>query len=89
MDHFTRCVALEEADKPNGAKVCSLAPGVIDTDMQVHLRGADASQFPDIGNFIGLKEKGMLSSPADAAAKVLAFLARPDFGANPVADVRD
>jgi len=89
MDHFTRCVALEEAGKPNGAKVCSLAPGVIDTDMQVHLRGADASQFPDIGNFIGLKEKGMLSSPAEAAAKVLAFLARPDFGANPVADVRD
>ena len=89
MDHFTRCVALEEADTPHGAKVCSLAPGVIDTDMQVHLRNSDASQFPDIGNFIGLKEKGMLSSPADAAARVLAFLARPDFGANPVADVRD
>jgi NAD(P)-dependent dehydrogenase (short-subunit alcohol dehydrogenase family) len=89
MDHFTRCVALEEAGKPNGAKVCSLAPGVIDTDMQAHLRGSDASQFPDIGNFIGLKEKGMLTSPAEAAARVLAFLARPDFGANPVADVRD
>ena len=25
MDHFTRCVALDEALKPNGAKVCSLA----------------------------------------------------------------
>ena len=89
MDLFTRCVALEEAGKPNGAKVCSLAPGVIDTDMQAHLRGSDASQFPDIGNFIGMKEKGLLSSPADAAARVLAYLARPDFGANPVADVRD
>jgi NAD(P)-dependent dehydrogenase (short-subunit alcohol dehydrogenase family) len=89
MDHFTRCVALEEAGKPNGAKVCSLAPGVIDTDMQVQLRSADASQFPDIGNFIGLKEKGMLTSPAEAAARVLAVLERADFGANPVADVRD
>lgn len=89
MDHFTRCVALEEAGQPNGAKVCSLAPGVIDTDMQVQLRGAEASQFPDIGNFIGLKEKGMLSSPAEAAARVLAVLARADFGSNPVADVRD
>ncbi|MDB5871716.1 MAG: hypothetical protein JWQ07_1158 [Ramlibacter sp.] len=89
MDHFTRCVALEEADKPNGAKVCSLAPGVIDTDMQVHLRSSDAGQFPDIGNFIGMKEKGMLASPAEAAARVLAVLARPDFGSNPVADVRD
>lgn len=89
MDHFTRCVALEEADKPNGAKLCSLAPGVIDTDMQIHLRSADASQFPDIGSFIGMKEKGVLSSPSQAAARVLAVLARPDFGSNPVADVRD
>ena len=89
MDHFTRCVALEEAGRRNGAKVCSLAPGVIDTDMQVQLRSADASRFPDIGNFIGLKEKGLLTSPADAAARVLAVLARADFGSNPVADVRD
>ena len=43
MDHFTRCLALEEAIKPAGAKVCSLAPGVIDTDMQVQLRSANAT----------------------------------------------
>lgn len=89
MDHFTRCVALEQASLPNGAKVCSLAPGVIDTDMQVQLRGAEPGRFPDVGNFVGMKEKGMLSSPDDAAQRVLAFLARADFGANPVADVRD
>jgi len=89
MDHFTRCVALEEALRPNGARACSLAPGVIDTDMQVQLRNADASRFPDIGNFTALKDKGLLSSPSEAAARVLAYLARPDFGVNPVADVRD
>jgi NAD(P)-dependent dehydrogenase (short-subunit alcohol dehydrogenase family) len=89
MDHFTRCVALEEAGKPNGAKLCSLAPGVIDTDMQIQLRSADASQFPDIANFIGMKQERVLSSPSEAAARVLAVLARPDFGSNPVADVRD
>ena len=38
---------------------------------------------------IALKDKGQLSSPQDAAARVLAYLARADFGANPVADVRD
>jgi NAD(P)-dependent dehydrogenase (short-subunit alcohol dehydrogenase family) len=89
MDHFSRCVALEEARQPNGARICALAPGVIDTEMQVELRNADASQFPDIRTFIGLKQKGALDSPAQAAAKVLAFLARADFGATPVADVRD
>ncbi len=89
MDHYTRCVALEEADQRGGARVCSLAPGVIDTDMQVQLRGADAKQFRDVGTFIGLKSQGQLASPQDAAARVLAYLARPDFGSQPVADVRD
>lgn len=89
MDHFTRCVALDEAAKPHGAQVCSLAPGVIDTDMQIQLRGADPAAFPDVQNFANLKTGGMLTSPADAAARVLAWLQRPDFGTNPVADVRE
>ena len=89
MDHFTRCLAMDEAQKPRGARVCSLAPGVIDTDMQVQLRGADAAGFPERNNFAALKDKGLLASPADAAARVLAYLAREDFGVNPVADVRD
>lgn len=88
MDHFTRCLALEEARQPNGAKVCSLAPGVIDTDMQVQLRSADAAAFPDQGNFAQLKSGGLLTSPEAAATRVLAYLARPDFGTEPVADVR-
>ena len=88
MDHFTRCLALEEAGKPNGAKVCALAPGVIDTDMQVTLRSADVAVFPDQGRFAGLKAQGQLTSPADAAASVLAWLGRADFGTDAVADVR-
>ncbi len=89
MDQFTRCVALDEALKPHGAKVCSLAPGVIDTDMQVQLRGAAPEAFPDRENFANLKSGGQLTSPVDAAARVLGWLDRADFGANPVADVRD
>jgi NAD(P)-dependent dehydrogenase (short-subunit alcohol dehydrogenase family) len=89
MDHFSRCVALEQAALPNGARICSLAPGVIDTEMQAQLRGADAARFPDRGSFLGLQARGTLSSPREAAARVLAFLARADFGSKPVADVRD
>jgi benzil reductase ((S)-benzoin forming) len=88
MDHFTRCMALDEARQPFGTRVCSLAPGVIDTDMQVQLRSADAAQFPDQASFAGLHRQGQLSSPADAARRVLAYLAHPDFGLEPVADVR-
>lgn len=89
MDHFTRCLALEEALKPHGAQVCSLAPGVIDTDMQVQLRSADAALFPDRAAFEGMKIQGVLTSVHDAASRILDYLLRKDFGSNPVADVRD
>ncbi len=88
MDHFTRCLALDEAHKPHGALVCSLAPGVIDTDMQTQLRGAASEDFPDQARFQQLKDKGLLSTAPQAASQVLAYLARPDFGQNPIADVR-
>jgi len=88
MDHFTRCVALDEAHLPNGAKVCSLAPGVIDTDMQVQLRTSDPAKFPDVAMFAGMHSGKQLSSPQEAAHKVIAFLNRSDFGADPIGDVR-
>lgn len=89
MDHFTRCLALDEALKGNGAEVCSLAPGVIDTDMQLQLRDTAGTAFPDHNIFANLKRNDQLTSPDDAARQVLAYLARPDFGSNPVSDVRE
>jgi benzil reductase ((S)-benzoin forming) len=89
LDHLSRAVALEEAARPNGAKIVSLAPGVIDTDMQVQLRNADPATFSERDLFAGMKAEGRLDSPASAAAKVLAYLDRADFGSSPVGDVRD
>ena len=89
MDHFTRCAALEEAQHAHGARLCSLAPGVIDTDMQAQLRNADAQLFPGREAFVTLKSQGQLSSPAQTATRVLDYLARADFGSQPVADVRE
>ena len=89
LDHFTRCLALDEAFHANPAKVVSLAPGVIDTDMQTDLRSAKGAGFPDQHMFVQMKNNGALTTPAVAAAQILAYLQRPDFGINPVADVRD
>ena len=88
LDHATRSLALEEARRPSGARVCSLAPGIIDTDMQVQLRGGNPSAFPEQARFASFKAEGRLDAPESAAAKVLAYLDRPDFGSEPVADVR-
>ncbi len=89
LDHFTRCLALDEAQREHGARVCALAPGVVDTDMQVELREAPAAQFPDQPRFEKLKTQGLLTSSEEAARQVLAYLSRPDFGSQSVADVRE
>ena len=88
LDHFARVAALDEAHRKNGARIVSLAPGVIETAMQVQLRNTDAAVFPNKQHFVDLHASGELATPDAAAARVLAYLARADFGSDPVADVR-
>ena len=88
LDHFARALALEEQARPHGARVASVAPGIIDTDMQKQLRGADPQRFPERAKFDEFHRSGSLDSPATAAAKVVALLERGDYGSNPVTDVR-
>lgn len=89
LDHLARALALEEAARPDGARVCSLAPGIIDTDMQQQLRNADPAVFPERERFAAFKAAGQLDSPEAAATKLLRYLDRADFGTHPVGDVRE
>jgi sepiapterin reductase len=88
LDQLSRVIALDEARLPNPAKIVSLAPGVIDTDMQTELRNSDPTGFPTLARFKEFKASGQLAAPKDAAARLLAFLDRDDFGTQAVADVR-
>ena len=88
LDHFARALALEEATHPHGARVASVAPGIIDTDMQKQLRGADSTRFAAQATFADFHATGALDSPSSAAGKVIALLERADYGENPVTDVR-
>lgn len=89
MDNLSRAMALDEAEKPFGATVVSLAPGIVDTDMQRQLRAADPARFPDRAVFVNFKATGQLMSTDEAATKVLRYLARDDFGRDVIGDVRD
>src|SRR5690606_28299619 len=54
LDHYTRVLAEENPD----LRVASLAPGVIDTAMQVQIRSSARQQFPDLARFLQLHEQG-------------------------------
>ena len=85
LDHYTRVLADEHPD----LRVASLAPGVIDTAMQEHIRGSDQSQFPDLDRFIHLHEGGQLSSPESTARRILNHLVSDAFGTKLLDDIRN
>ena len=90
LDMFTRCVKAEQEARPVGraARIVSLAPGVIETGMQVVARNSDRMAFPQAAYFAKMKEDGVLVAPEDAARRILAYLDRDDFGTTEIDDIR-
>jgi benzil reductase ((S)-benzoin forming) len=86
LDHHARAVAL---DANRALRICSLAPGVIDTDMQSQIRGSDEAQFPLRERFEDLKRSGQLVSPEQCAAQLIDFTLSEAFGQTPTADIRE
>lgn len=85
LDHHARSAALDEVP---GLRVCSLAPGVIDTTMQAEIRATPVAHFPNRQRFIELERNGQLSSPEECAASLVDYLLSADFGRHPVEDLR-
>ncbi|MGV3740756.1 MAG: SDR family oxidoreductase [Burkholderiaceae bacterium] len=86
LDQHARSVALDRV--PN-LRICSLAPGVIDTDMQTAIRATPLEHFPMRERFEQLKRDNQLMHPKDCAKGVVDYLLSKDFGNKPVADLRD
>ncbi|MFM0341176.1 SDR family oxidoreductase [Paraburkholderia fungorum] len=86
LDHHARAVAL---DTNRALRICSLAPGVIDTNMQAEIRGSGEEQFPLREKFEDLKRNGQLATPAQCATQLLDYAFSDAFGQTPVADIRE
>ncbi|QID18314.1 SDR family oxidoreductase [Nitrogeniibacter mangrovi] len=86
LDHHARAV---KEDAVPGLRICALAPGVVDTDMQATLRATDPDHFPALPRFEALKRDGELTDPAECAARLVPYILSDAFGEAPVADLRD
>lgn len=85
LDHYSRVLALENP----GVRVAALAPGVIDTSMQQHIRSSDRRQFPDLDRFLSLHEQNQLAAPEAVARKILDHVAGDAFGREVLDDIRN
>lgn len=85
LDHYTRVLALENP----GLRVAAVAPGVVDTAMQEHIRSSDRRQFPDLDRFLQLHEQGQLASPESTASRILHHLSSDRYGHETLDDIRN
>ena len=85
LDHHARAAALDDVP---GVRVCSLAPGVIDTAMQAELRETPVAHFPSRQRFIDMERNGQLSTPQACAIRLVEYLLSARFGAVAVEDLR-
>ena len=75
VERMTECVALEEAG--HGLRAHAIAPGVIDTDMQVLIRATPAERFPEVERFLERKREGRFNSVGFVAERILAIAFDP------------
>jgi benzil reductase ((S)-benzoin forming) len=69
VDRLSECIALEERE--HGLRVHSVAPGIIDTDMQALIRDCDRDRFPMVDKFLDLKARDAYSTPEFIAERLL------------------
>lgn len=85
LDMHAQAVKMDNI--PN-VKICSLAPGVIDTDMQTTIRQTDESLFPNRKRFVQLKNNNELDHAEHTGVRLVNYLLHPQFGHLPVDDLR-
>lgn len=79
LDLFAETVKLEmELREKKNFFIHSVAPGVVDTEMQVRIRAASPEKFKASQRFHDLKNKGELVAPEHVASQLLKLIHNPE-----------
>ena len=68
LDHWVRTVAAEQG--PDGCRLLSISPGIVDTAMQERARAQNPERFAWVREFRDLQRRGRLHSPRQAAREI-------------------
>jgi benzil reductase ((S)-benzoin forming) len=89
LDMITRTMAIEFSRIDTNFRVCSVAPGTVDTGMQEKIRNCTPNQFPQVAKFARLKEKGALFSPEWTAQTLIRCILNGQFENGKRYDLRE
>jgi benzil reductase ((S)-benzoin forming) len=74
LNSLSETAQKEQELRGSGVRIWALAPGVVDTAMQEHIRTADVAQFSEQEKFAELHAEDQLRKPEDVAVHILAWL---------------
>jgi NAD(P)-dependent dehydrogenase (short-subunit alcohol dehydrogenase family) len=83
VERLTEVVALEEHG--SGLRAYSVAPGVVDTDMQSQIRDCSPDRFPKVADFVAMKKENRFNSGEYVARQLLGLAFDPTHATEQVA----
>lgn len=90
IDLFSETIRTEfDLRNRNNCYIHSIAPGVVDTEMQQTIRNSDPELFKSHEKFMNLKANNELSSIQDVAKKLMLVIESPEKFENTLLSVRD
>lgn len=89
LDMASKVCALENDLIDSGVKIFSVAPGIVDTQMQSEIRKVNVQRFSEVQRFKQFKENGDLSDPAATAEKLLNLIENASRYSEVLQDVRN
>ena len=74
MDMFTKVLSEENPE----VKAFSVAPGIIETDMQKDIRSTPKENFPLLDEFVNFQKTGVLKTPEQSGEEFVQLIKHPD-----------
>jgi benzil reductase ((S)-benzoin forming) len=89
LDMFSQVLEKEVAIANSKVKVLSLAPGVVDTQMQKEIRASKNFNFSNLDRFKNYKTSGKLIDPFVTSKQILRFINEENLSKNVLCSVRE
>lgn len=89
VEMFLRVIEDEQQDFKHPFQIYSVAPGVVDTEMQDEIREVEPEKFRELDRFVQLKQEGKLVDPQVVGKKFADILEHPGNYPKTLMDLRD
>ena len=91
LDMFSSVIDVEQKliNKTKPVKVFSVAPGIVDTQMQDDIREAEEADFSNVSTFVDYKNNNQLDAPEKTAELLIKIINNPQKYKDVLLDVRE